>query len=147
MRVYKIYDLACPITNQLRYVGQTVRPIKIRLDAHINEKGNNKKHQWIKSLKKKKKKPEIFVIDRTRTKKSCNSLEIFYIGYFKMIGSRLNVSVMIFEKESVADGTTEHIIAASGFSSLDRSSKSGASQSDADAGIEVSFCLRRIVFS
>jgi hypothetical protein len=91
---YKIYGLYCPLKNELRYVGQTKQPsLRNRYNYHINEKTNTRKNQWIRSLKSKSLKPEMFVIDTCSSLEECNELEIFWIAYFKSIGCRLtNVS-------------------------------------------------------
>lgn len=86
---HKIYGLLDPYTNELRYVGQTISCLKQRLRAHISEKKNYRKTSWIKSLKSISKRPIIFLIDECSTLEECNTLEIFWIGYFKSIGCKL----------------------------------------------------------
>lgn len=86
---FKIYILIDPITNQIRYVGQTRVSLPKRLTAHINEKGFAKKHQWIKSLKNKSSRPIIECIDKFNCIIECNIAEVFYIQYFKFIGAKL----------------------------------------------------------
>lgn len=85
----KIYGLVDPTTNELRYVGQTIQKLNRRLTGHILDKNINHKTCWIKGLKSKGLKPEIFLIDEVDDIK----YEIFYISYFKSIGcDLLNVS-------------------------------------------------------
>lgn len=88
---FKIYGLKDPITKELRYIGQTTqKSIKNRLHNHVSEKRNARKNQWIKSLRNKNTLPIIFVIDECYSLDELNYLEIFWIGYFKSIGCRLN---------------------------------------------------------
>lgn len=55
----KIYYLKCPITNEVRYVGQTISRLHSRMKNHIHETNRNKKlgkklthkENWILSLK------------------------------------------------------------------------------------------------
>jgi hypothetical protein len=54
-RQIKIYCLKNPISNEIRYIGKTIRSLEIRLKEHIHHaNSNNKKkyrvHFWIKSL-------------------------------------------------------------------------------------------------
>tara|TARA_R110002126_G_scaffold59268_1_gene155564 strand:+ start:339 stop:1124 length:786 start_codon:yes stop_codon:yes gene_type:complete len=87
---FKIYGLKDPITQELRYVGQTTqKTTRHRFNGHVNEKKNNKKNQWIRSLKSKNTLPVIFIIDECYSLDELNYLEIFWIGYFKSIGCRL----------------------------------------------------------
>lgn len=88
-REYKIYGLVDPLTLELRYVGQCIVPIEQRFKAHLHENLNNRKNQWIRSLKNKGTKPEIFVIDTCNDFDECMRMEMFWIAYFKSIGSRL----------------------------------------------------------
>ena len=57
----KIYYLECPVTNEIRYVGQTILPLHKRMKNHIYETTRNEKlgkmlthkEYWIRSLKNK----------------------------------------------------------------------------------------------
>lgn len=52
MKITKIYVLRDPRTNEVRYVGKTVKDLSSRLSAHINASRKKKTHcgQWIQSL-------------------------------------------------------------------------------------------------
>ncbi len=51
-----IYALCCPLTDAVRYVGKTI-DAETRLRAHMSEKKNGYKRNWITSLSKKGLKP------------------------------------------------------------------------------------------
>lgn len=86
---YKIYILIDPATNEVRYVGQTKQSLPKRLKDHLFEPCNNKKNTWIKGLKSSELQPQIELIDTCYSQEECDSLEIFWIAYFKYIGCRL----------------------------------------------------------
>lgn len=90
-----IYGIIDPITNQIRYVGQTINLTK-RKSAHIRMaiKTNNNTYvyNWLRTLLAKGYKPEFFVLEICKVQ-DLDSLEIFYINYFKMLGSNLTNSV------------------------------------------------------
>jgi hypothetical protein len=60
-----IYDLSCPITGNIRYVGKTSRKINERLAQHISDvsRKNNHVQCWIKSLLNNNLKPIITILD------------------------------------------------------------------------------------
>lgn len=65
---HSIYVLIDKKTNEIRYVGQTVKQLSIRLNGHISKaknSGNKTTHKntWIKSLLKENLKPIIKLID------------------------------------------------------------------------------------
>jgi group I intron endonuclease len=84
----KIYTLSHPITKEVRYVGKTINELSKRLSQHLCDKRINKKVSWIKSLKKQGLTPEIELLE-TINDNDWKNEEIFYIGYFKMIGFKL----------------------------------------------------------
>lgn len=57
-----IYALICPISNQIRYVGKT-NSIRVRYNAHLNDKSKSHKSSWIKSLKMQGLKPKCIILD------------------------------------------------------------------------------------
>ena len=66
--VVRIYILADPITGEIRYVGKTEQPLRVRLGAHIRKSRQRKTHRdcWITGLLSRGVRPEIHEIDRTR---------------------------------------------------------------------------------
>lgn len=89
---YKIYKLIDPITNEVRYVGQTKRSLEQRLNEHIKgygQKTNSHKRNWIKSLLKQDLKPIIELQESGLTKSLVSEREIYWIQYYKDNGSKL----------------------------------------------------------
>ena len=78
-----IYTLSCPITNQIRYVGQTSKTIEFRLKRHLTEKGNCRRINWFKSLKNKNLLPIIEIIDVVDSNDDWRFWEQYYISLFK----------------------------------------------------------------
>ena len=89
-----IYGIVDPISNQLRYVGQTSNFIK-RKSSHIRTalKGTNNSHlyNWLSSLFRSSINPEFIIFEECNIK-DLDDLEVFYIDYFKMIGCNLTNS-------------------------------------------------------
>ena len=86
MKNYKIYTLNDPITNEVKYVGQTCKDLNKRLSGHLSEsrlRCKSHKNHWIKSLQQKDLKPTINLILDNLTKEEANNKEIEYISFFK----------------------------------------------------------------
>lgn len=86
---YKIYGLASPSDNIIRYIGYTKRPLHKRLKGHLTEKGITKKINWIKFLLKKGQKPIIVLLESDVFRDEVCSKEINYIKLFKSCGAKL----------------------------------------------------------
>ncbi len=69
-----IYSLSCPITNDVKYIGQTT-DLKTRYYHHVNKIENNKKSKWIQELKHKNLKPKLNVLDIVENKKEALRIE------------------------------------------------------------------------
>lgn len=89
MKNYKIYTLNDPITNEIRYVGQTCNSLNSRLTQHLKSKGGSYRVKWINSLIKKGLKPTINLLVEGLDKNECNSQERFYIKTFREQGIKL----------------------------------------------------------
>lgn len=93
MDIY-IYVLTDPITELIRYVGQT-KNIKNRFYKHLNEaksyKSKSHKDNWLRSLLKYDLKPIISVID-IKTKDTWVDAEIHYINLFRHLGYDLTIN-------------------------------------------------------
>lgn len=87
-RIYKIYSLNDPITNEIRYIGLTKKKLETRLCEHISGSKSTKssktyKKNWIKSLLDKGLEPVINLIESSLTLNEVKEREIFYISLFK----------------------------------------------------------------
>lgn len=89
MKTYKIYTLNHPITNEIRYVGQTIFDIKIRLRKHLVSKDKSYRTNWVQSLLKEGLKPTINLILDNLTKEESNYYEQYYIKKYKENGINL----------------------------------------------------------
>jgi len=86
---YKIYTLNHPVTNEIRYVGQTCQTLHNRLNRHLNCKNKSHNVNWIKSLKNNGLLPTINLIVENLNKSECDELEIYYIRILKEQGVNL----------------------------------------------------------
>lgn len=92
----KIYCLRDE-NRALRYVGKTVRELKIRLKGHLEEaskktlsgnwKSNTNKSRWIRSMLRRELSPIIDLI--TEVNSDGNKAEIAYITFFRRKGIKL----------------------------------------------------------
>lgn len=105
MEIINIYTLSDPITNEIRYVGQTkYQNLEKRLDGHLKCRDNTHRSYWIKSIVKKGLKPKIDLIETVDKEMSSDS-EKFWIMMFKFWGFNLcNLT------EGGESSTTKHII-------------------------------------
>lgn len=85
VRIY-FYTLIDPITNKIRYIGQTVNPGN-RFRNHIYEaKKNNRTHKerWIIQLLRKNKLPIMQIVwEEKMTSEEANSFETYMIDFYK----------------------------------------------------------------
>lgn len=84
----KIYGLADPRTQELRYVGFTTKSLETRLTQHIaaaKRPGKTYLKTWIKSVGL----PIIFEIETIPTNELWQEAEKFHIAYFRSIGCNL----------------------------------------------------------
>lgn len=82
-----IYLLRCPISNGIRYIGQTVCSLKVRLGKHISDSKRNQRHIscWIMSLIDKGVKPIIELVGEYPISE-LDDKEIYYIDFYKNQG-------------------------------------------------------------
>jgi hypothetical protein len=89
IKKYKIYTLNDPITNEIRYVGQTIQKLENRLKKHLNAKDKSYRTNWIKNLNNKKLSPTINLVIEADNKEETNKLEMYYINLYKEKGYNL----------------------------------------------------------
>lgn len=83
-----IYTLEHPITHEIRYVGKTVKTLRIRLWSHKSEKSNTYKCNWVQSLIKQNLMPVIKIVETVEDSIG-SATEIYWIEQFKHWGFRL----------------------------------------------------------
>lgn len=87
--IFKIYFLRDPQTNEVRYVGQTIREIPTRLGEHYSDKKRTRKSNWILSLRRKGLRPFIEIVNFCYSKSESDECEIGYIKFLRSIGVKL----------------------------------------------------------
>jgi hypothetical protein len=80
-----IYTLNCPITNEPKYIGQTIRSLEKRLQMHCYCYGYDKKQNWIRQLKKYSLLPFIEILEECDNSE-LNFMEKYWISQFKSWG-------------------------------------------------------------
>ena len=88
MDTIKIYTLSDPITNEVRYIGQTKHSLEERLRGHLKGKGKTYRVHWINSLKNKGLVPNIELIEEV-DKSIGSQTEIYWISMFRFWGFNL----------------------------------------------------------
>lgn len=89
MNIY-IYTLSNPVTNEVKYIGQSINPT-YRLSKHICDRKNTETHKgaWIKSLFLIGLKPKMEILDEFENKEAACNAEIYWISQFKAWGFNL----------------------------------------------------------
>lgn len=88
MSKIKIYTLSNPVTNEIKYVGQTKKSLAERLRNHLKSKEKVYRVYWINSLKMNGVVPKIELIEEV-DEKDASATEIFWISIFKSWGFKL----------------------------------------------------------
>jgi len=78
--IYYIYTLSHPITNEVRYVGKTIK-LKRRYKQHLYDKRSSHRASWVQSLRKDSLKPILSIIEEC-TKDNWEEREIYWIGQY-----------------------------------------------------------------
>lgn len=84
-----IYTLTDPISNEVRYIGKSVKALKYRLSQHLKDKSGVKRSNWIQGLIKKGLVPIIDELDSCERKEDLGNLEIYWISQFRVWGFKL----------------------------------------------------------
>lgn len=98
-RIWYVYALIDPDTDEVRYVGKTHRTIKIRFKEHINQaktmddnvvkKYNRYCVNWIHSLLKQDKEPKIQILQQGDSSEDWAAAECHWIAYYRKISEKL----------------------------------------------------------
>lgn len=87
-----IYGLHCPTSGELRYVGQTTKPLYVRVGNHLSPSGL-KKHlyvaSWLKGLVNRGLRPVAKVLAEAESREELDRLEVEHIIAAKDAGARL----------------------------------------------------------
>jgi NUMOD3 motif len=75
-----IYTLIDPLTNSIRYIGQSIRPME-RLTNHCNDKSECHRTHWIQSLLKQEMRPLLLVLDCVASDDDWRTVERDWIAY------------------------------------------------------------------
>lgn len=90
----RIYALSDPESHEIRYVGKTVKNIKVRFSEHISKSLKNPtsyKDYWIKSLDEKGLRPLITLIE-TCEKDIWEIREKYWISHYRSFSRLTNIS-------------------------------------------------------
>ena len=80
-----IYALRDPRTNELRYIGKTVRSLGHRLRGHLSDPEDNYRTRWVKSLQDKPQIEALTVVDKSYAP----LLEKYAIALYRSLGFNL----------------------------------------------------------
>lgn len=104
-----IYGLTDPRTNQVRYVGKTVQPLKLRLQQHIfparTHRQNHARAQWIRALIEQGLKPEIVLLE-TVPESEWREAERRWIAHYK----GQNATLANVDRCAGVGGTRSHFL-------------------------------------
>jgi hypothetical protein len=109
-KIIYIYELIDPISNETKYIGQSVKP-KNRYNRHISDANKNNKNckQWIKNLLDNNQKPLLNIIDSC-TEENADTFEIMYISLYKSWGCELlNIELGGQKKRVISEATRRKI--------------------------------------
>lgn len=88
MRPVYIYGLADPDTNEIRYIGKSVRPFD-RLANHMNDKSKCHRAHWLQSLKAQNKRPNLVLLEMIQGEWPWQESERYWIARGRALGWRL----------------------------------------------------------
>lgn len=83
-----IYALIDPFTDEIRYIGKSIRP-KERLTNQCNEHSNTYRCHWIQSVLKQGKRPIQIILEELSSDANWQEREIYWIAYGKLQGWNL----------------------------------------------------------
>jgi hypothetical protein len=77
--VFHLYKLLDPITDELRYIGQTSKPLEQRLGDHLQAPSNVRAAEWFADLKRQNLVPKIIAIGSFSNRVAVTEAEIALI--------------------------------------------------------------------
>lgn len=83
-----IYALCHPETKEIRYVGKTKRDLRVRLNAHLCEKGDTRKVRWVAVLKETGLIPEVLILE-VADEEQWETRECYWIAFYRELGCDL----------------------------------------------------------
>lgn len=83
-----IYGLTDPETDEIRYIGKSIRPTE-RVNNHMNEKSNCHRSHWLQSLKAKGQWPGLVILEMINGAWPWQHSERHWIAYGRKMGWRL----------------------------------------------------------
>jgi len=89
--VSTVYALVDPLAALIRYVGQTVLPLRVRLADHLCDKTPGAKWNWIRDTLKRNLRPTIVPLARC-PHEYADGLEAWFIAYGRKHWSLINVA-------------------------------------------------------
>lgn len=97
-RKAKLYVLKHPISNEIRYVGITIRKLQERLSGHMSDvknrpKLNAHKTNWIKKIMRGGNIPKIELIKEYENIEDAKAAEIEYIAKYKNLYNLVNATI------------------------------------------------------
>ena len=83
-----IYGLCDPETDEIRYIGKSIRPVE-RLQNHMNERSNCHRSHWLQSLKSRGLMPTMVILEELIGEWPWQEAERYWIARGRRIGWRL----------------------------------------------------------
>jgi GIY-YIG catalytic domain-containing protein len=83
-----IYALLDPDTQEVRYIGKSIRPAE-RYVNHLNEHSNTHRCHWIQSLRKRGLEPDCCILERIEGAWPWQEAERYYIAHYRRMGCKL----------------------------------------------------------
>lgn len=93
-----IYGLLDPISNKIRYVGQTDN-LTQRLQQHLQDTSNTPKVEWIKALKSTNTPPKMIVLSEVKDGENAHEIEYRWIYFGRQNGWPLTNTVAMKTQE------------------------------------------------
>ena len=83
-----IYGLVDPESQQIRYIGKSIRPLQ-RLKDHMNEVSNCHRSHWLQNLKARGLIPQLVILEEIRGEWPWQEAERYWIARAKALGWQL----------------------------------------------------------